>query len=56
MMRKYLIGIPLVAMLFACDDTGSSAVESEVMTVVRDSVVVVDSVNIIDSVVIRDSV
>lgn len=56
MMRKYLIGIPLLALLFACDDTGSSAVESEVMTVVRDSVVVVDSVNIIDSVVIRDSV
>ena len=56
MMRKFLIGIPLAAMLFACDDTGSSAVESEVMTVVRDSVVVVDSVNIIDSVVIRDSV
>jgi len=56
MMRKYLIGIPLLALLFACDDTGSSAVESEVMTVVRDSVVVVDGVNIIDSVVIRDSV
>lgn len=56
MMCKFLIGIPLAAMLFACDDTGSSAVESEVMTVVRDSVVVVDSVNIIDSVVIRDSV
>jgi len=56
MMRKLLIGIPLVAMLFACDDTGSSVVESQVQTIVRDSVVIVDSVNVIDSIKIIDSV
>ena len=56
MIRKLLIGLPLVAMLFACDDSGSSAAENEEQTVVRDSVVVVDSVNVIDSVKIIDSV
>ena len=56
MMRKLLIGLPLVAMLFACDDSGSSAAESQEQTVVRDSVVLVDSVNVIDSVKIIDSV
>ena len=55
-MRKLLIGLPLVAMLFACDDSGSSADEIQEQTVVRDSVVIVDSVNVIDSVKIIDSV
>ena len=66
-MRKWWIVIPLVAMLFACDDTGSSADDNQAQSV-RDSVVlvdsvsfvdsvnIIDSVNVIDSVVVRDSV
>ena len=66
-MRKWWIVIPLMAMLFACDDTGSSADDNQAQSV-RDSVVlvdsvsfvdsvnIIDSVNVIDSVVVRDSV
>ena len=41
-MRKLLIGLPLVAMLFACDDSGSSAAESQEQPVEEKKTVVVE--------------